>query len=167
MLHTLPNGLIVRIRPIRPADKNELQSGLKRLSRETIRKRFLAAKPRFSSSELRYLTEVDGYNHIALAAVSLETGHIVGVARAVRLPDQPDTAEWAILVADPLQGMGLGRRLAELIAEEAVKAGILHFNATMLPDNLAVHRLLMTISERLEHDVSHDGVREVTVGLAA
>ena len=167
MLYTLPNGPQVRIRPVRPADKVELQDGLKRLSHETIRKRFLAAKPRFSSAELRYLTEVDGVNHIALVAVSLETGHIVGVARAVRLPDQPDTAEWAILVADPLQGQGLGRRLAELIAEEAVKVGIEHFNATMLPDNLAVHRLLMTISERLEHDLTHHGVREVTVALAA
>lgn len=167
MLHTLPNGLQVQIRPVRPADKSELQDGLKRLSAETIRKRFLAAKPRFSSSELRYLTEVDGINHIALVAVSLDTGHILGVARAVRLPEQPDTAEWAILVADPLQGQGLGRRLAELIAEAAIDVGIVRFNATMLPDNLAVHRLLLTISERLERDHVHSGVREVTVALAA
>lgn len=167
MLHTLPTGLQVRIRPIRSADKTELQDGLKRLSQETIHRRFLAAKPRFSSAELKYLTEVDGVDHIALAAVSLDTGHIVGVARCVRLPDQPDTAEWAILVADPLQGMGLGRRLGELIAEEAVKVGIRHFNATMLGDNVAVRRLLLTISERLERDESRDGLREVTVGLAA
>ena len=36
-----------------PDDKAELQNGLKRLSVETIHKRFLAAKPRFSSSELQ------------------------------------------------------------------------------------------------------------------
>lgn len=167
MLHQLPNGLKVRIRPIRAADKPELQASLQRLSEETIRRRFLAAKPRFTSAELRYLTEVDGVDHIALAAVSLETGHIVGVARCVRLPDQPDTAEWAIVIGDSLQGQGLGRRLGELIAEEAVAVGIRRFSATMLGDNVAVRRLLMTISERLESDEYHDGLREVTVALAA
>lgn len=167
MLHTLPNGEQVRIRPIRSADKAGLQDGLKRLSQETIHRRFLAAKPRFSSAELRYLTEVDGVDHIALAAVSLATGDIVGVARCIRLPDQSDTAEWAIVVDDALQGMGLGRRLGEAIAAEAVKAGIRHFNATMLGDNVAVRRLLLTISDHLERDVSSSGLREVTVALAA
>ena len=35
---------------------------------ETIHRRFLGAKPRFSARELRYLTEVDGVDHIALVA---------------------------------------------------------------------------------------------------
>ena len=167
IVHRLANGLQVFIRDIRPEDKAELQEGLKRLSAETVHKRFLAAKPRFSSAELRYLTEVDGHNHIALVAVSVNTGRIVAVARAVRLHDQPDTAEWAIVIADELQGMGLGSKMIALLADRARAEGIAHFTATMLGDNEAVHRLLKHAHAVFERDEIHDGMREVTVALAA
>ena len=36
------------IRPIEPGDKERLVNGLRQLSEESIRKRFLAAKPRFT-----------------------------------------------------------------------------------------------------------------------
>ena len=167
IVHRLANGQQVLIRDIHPDDKAELQEGLKRLSLETVHRRFLAAKPRFSSSELRYLTEVDGHNHIALVAVSVLTGRIVGVARVVRLDDRPDTGEWAIGNADPLQGQGLGSKLSQLLADRARSAGIRHFTATMLGDNEPVRRLLAHAHGVLEHDEIHDGTREVTVALAA
>jgi RimJ/RimL family protein N-acetyltransferase len=167
LLHRLANGQQVLIRDVSPDDKTELQNGLKRLSVETIHKRFLAAKPRLSSAELKYLTEVDGHNHIALVAVSVLTGRIVAVARAVRLHDRPDTAEWAIVVADPLQGLGLGSKLVQLLADRARAEGIRHFTATMLGDNEAVRRLLRHAHAVFERDEVHDGVREVTVALAA
>src|SRR6266545_4148218 len=151
----LANGLQVWIRPIGPDDKAELQAGLRRLSRETIERRFLAAKPRFSSAELHYLTEIDGVNHLALAAVSLQTGHIVAVARCVRLSDRPDTAEWAIVVADALQRKGLGRHLSRLLAERAIAAGIRRFSATMQGDNVAVARLLAHMHGVVERDEVH------------
>ena len=165
---TLANGLRVLIRPIRPDDKAELQQGIKRLSAETVYRRFLAAKPRLSSSELRYFTEVDNHDHIALVAVELHfPHHIVGVARAVRLPDEPDLAEWAIVIADPLQGLGLGSRMIEMLADAAKSVGIRRFTATMLTDNEPVHRLLARITDRLERDVSYGATHEVVVGLAA
>jgi GNAT superfamily N-acetyltransferase len=164
---SIANGQRLLIRPIRPDDKAELQRGVRRLSQRTVHQRFLMAKPRFTSSELRYLTEVDGVNHIALAAVELEfPHHIVAVARAVRLPDQPDTAEWAIVVADPLQGMRLGSRLVEALAVAVRAVGITRFSATMLGDNVPVQRLLLRMATRLERDERHDGLREV-VGLLA
>jgi protein lysine acetyltransferase len=167
ILHRLANGRQVLIRDIHPDDKAELQDGLKRLSLETVHRRFLAAKPRFSSAELRYLTEVDGHNHIALVAISVQTGRLVAVARAVRVPDRADTAEWAIVVADPLQGLGLGSKLVALLADRARTEGIEHFTATMLGDNDAVQRLLRRAHAVFERDEVRHGVREVTVGLAA
>lgn len=165
---TLANGLRVLIRPIRPDDKAELQRGLKRLSEETIRRRFLAAKPRLTTSELRYFTEVDSHDHIALVAVELHFPYrIVGVARAVRMKDEPDLAEWAIVIADPLQGLGLGSRMIEMLADAAKRVGIRRFTATMLTDNEPVHRLLARITDRLERDERHGATHEVVVGLAA
>jgi RimJ/RimL family protein N-acetyltransferase len=166
--YTLPSGVRVVVRPIEPGDKDRLVNGLRQLSLDSIRKRFLAAKPRFSRSELRYLTEVDGVNHIALVAVlEHDPEQLVAVARCVRLPDRPGTAEMAIVVGDPWQGQGLGRELARRLADAALAVGIRRFAATMLGDNEAARRLMRTFARRLEEGRISAGVREVVVELAA
>jgi len=156
------------IRPIRPDDKERLALALSRLSRETIRRRFLAAKPRLSASELRYLTEVDGVRHIALVAVLEDDPEtIVAVARCVRFADAPDTAEMAIVVGDAYQGRGLGRALAVALADAARAVGVERFAATMLADNRAAQRLMRTIARRLEERPAPGGLREVSIDLKA
>ena len=125
--------------------------GLRQLSEESIRKRFLAAKPKFSRAELRYLTEVDGVNHIALVAVlEADPDQLVAVARCVRLPDRPGTAEMAIVVGDPWQDQGLGTAITHALADAALAAGIRRFAATMLGDNEAARRLMRTFVRRLD-----------------
>ncbi len=168
MVFELEGGERVVIRPIEPSDKERLVNGLRQLSEESIRKRFLAAKPRFSRSELRYLTEIDGVNHIALVAVlERDPDQLVAVARCVRLPDRHDTAEMAIVVGDPWQAQGLGRELAQRLADAALAVGIRRFAATMLGDNEPARRLMRTFSRRLETGIVAGGVREVLVELAA
>jgi RimJ/RimL family protein N-acetyltransferase len=167
-VHTLPDGTQILIRPIAATDKVRLSVALGRLSQRAIRQRFLAAKPRLTSAELRYLTEVDGHDHIALVAVPADDPEsIVAVARCVRFPDAPDTAEFAIVVGDPLQGRGLGSLLARELATAARAAGIRRFSATMAGENVAVRRLIAHFTRTLEHDHTADGVREVVVTLAA
>jgi RimJ/RimL family protein N-acetyltransferase len=164
----LDRGTRVVIRPIEPDDKERLVDGLRQLSQESIRRRFLAAKPRFTTAELRYLTEVDGTNHVALVAVlEDDPDRLVAVARCVRLPDRPGTAEMAIVVGDPWQGQGLGRELAQRLADAALAVGIRRFAATMLGDNEAARRLMRTFARRLEEGRVSGGLREVTVELAA
>jgi RimJ/RimL family protein N-acetyltransferase len=164
----LDRGTRVDIRPIEPGDKEKLVTGLRQLSDESIRKRFLAAKPRFTSAELRYLTEVDGCNHIALVAVLEQNpDQLVAVARCVRLPDRPSTAEMAIVVGDPWQNQGLGRAMATALADAALAVGIRRFAATMLGDNEPARRLMRTFARRLEEGHVSGGVREVLVELAA
>lgn len=156
--------MIASLRPIRPEDKDGLVQGLASLSLETRRRRFLSAKPRFTSAELRYLTEVDQHDHVAWVAE--HEGRIVGVGRFVRLRESPDTAEFAIVVADDWQGQGVGRALAVTLRDQALRHGIRRFTATAFSDNVAVRNLLATIGERLEY--RHDGaVDELVYGLAA
>jgi GNAT superfamily N-acetyltransferase len=164
----LPDGTALRIRPIEPADKARLASGLRRLSLETVRKRFLAAKPRFTAAELRYLTEVDGVNHIALIAVlEDDPDQLVAVARCVRLQAPPDTAEMAVVVGDPWQGQGVGRAITQALGDAAVAAGIRRFAATMAGDNGPARALMRTFARRLEESPVAGGVREVLVDLPA
>ncbi|MGI8513191.1 MAG: GNAT family N-acetyltransferase [Solirubrobacteraceae bacterium] len=166
---TLRDGTRAVIRPIRPDDKDLLVAGHAQLSAETIRRRFLMPKPRLTSSDLRYLTEVDGHDHVALVAVDPEhPGSIVGVARWVRLREAPDTAEFAIVVGDPYQRRGLGLLLARALVQAARERGIARFTATALSDNEGVRKLIAAISEHLSFEPGVSaGTRDFVAELAA
>src|SRR3954464_12222743 len=98
------------IRPIRADDKRMLIDGLRCLSDDSVHRRFLTPKRTFSRSELRYLTEVDGRDHVALVAEypCYPAPPLTAVARFVRPKDAPDAAEVAFTVADEWQGRGFG-----------------------------------------------------------
>jgi protein lysine acetyltransferase len=168
MLTRLTDGTRLLIRTIRPDDKELLVRGLGLLSEETRRRRFMSAKPRLTAAELRYLTEIDGEAHHALVAVLADRPtHVVAVARYVRLPDDPTTADAAIVVGDPWQHKGLGRRLAIMLADAASVHGIRRFSAAMLSDNPVPLALMRTLTARLESPGPDQGVREVVADLAA
>jgi acetyltransferase len=160
--------MAIEIRPIRADDKARLAAGHARLSAESQRRRYLAAKPRLTAADLRYLTEIDGHDHVALVAVLGDRPQmIVGVGRFVRLHEDPEAAEFAIVVDDQLQGQGLGGHLAELLAERAAAEGVKRFTATTETDNEAAQRLIGRISNHLAYDHQTGGLREVVANLAA
>jgi RimJ/RimL family protein N-acetyltransferase len=153
------------LRRIAPEDKDALVAGLGHLSERSVYQRFLSPKPRLTSSELRYLTEVDFVDHYALVAVLARSPEVVvGVGRWVRSVDAPRDAEIAIVIADDLQGRGVGTLLGRALADAARAHGIARFTASMLPTNRAAHRLFAKISSRLEL-TRHDGVDELIAPL--
>lgn len=158
MLLTLPDGTDVLVRPISPEDKPLLALGLRQLSPETAFRRFLSPKRSFSAAELRYLTEVDQVDHVALVALDATYGGLIAVARCVRVA--PDTAELAIVVGDPWQRMGLGRRLVELLAE---RAGVEKFSGTMLATNRGAVKLMRGFGTHVDRDMIESGMREIVV----
>jgi GNAT superfamily N-acetyltransferase len=163
----LTNGRQIWIRPIAAADAWRLQRALQVMSAQTIQRRFLSMRNRFTDAELRHLTEVDGVNHIALVAMDVATGELAAVARCVRDTEDPALAEWAIVVGDPYQGQGLGTILARDLVDAARARGIERFSAIMDGENRAVMRLLAHITDHFERDTYDHGVREVVVSLAA
>jgi RimJ/RimL family protein N-acetyltransferase len=168
VLKRLPDGTQVLIRPIRPDDKHFLEEGLHRLSETSVQRRFLTPKPRFSRAELRYLTEIDGHDHMALVAENpaAPARAILAVARYVRLPDDPEAAEVAIVVVDDWQRRGLGTLLVEELAPRARARGVRRFTATMASDNTPAHRLMARLSRHSEEHV-HGAVTEMVLDLAA
>lgn len=152
----LEGGIEVLIRPIRPDDKALLAAGMKHLSERSAYQRFLVPKSSLSAAELRYLTEVDFRDHVAFVAVRPEEPDVlVGVGRWVRLASDPEVAEIAFVVADDLQHRGLGTALAEALADSARARGVRRFVATMLPDNLAAHRLFARVAQ--ERELTQEG----------
>ena len=163
--YRLNDGTQLLVRPIRADDKRLLAKAFARLSPETVHKRFLAPKKGLSTAELKYLTEIDGSDHAAVVAVMAQKPWIiVGVGRYVRFAEDPDTADVAIVIGDPWQHQGLGRHLGSLLADIARAHEIRHFSATLLSDNVAAHRLLAAISQRLRGHHSH-GVEELCADL--
>jgi RimJ/RimL family protein N-acetyltransferase len=169
VLKRLPDGALILIRPIRPDDKRMLEDGLRHLSDESVQRRFLTLKRSFSRSELRYLTEVNGRDHVALVAEypGDAVRRLIAVARFVRLADDPTAAEVAIVVADDWQRRGVGTELTELLAERARESGIRRFTATMSSDNVAAHRLMSRLTSQLERHYAGHGVSEMVLDLAA
>jgi GNAT superfamily N-acetyltransferase len=151
----LDDGLEALVRPVRPSDKILLEIGLEALSRESRYRRFLSPIREFTESQLAYLTEVDGVNHVALlAAVRVEGAHVGGgVARYVRDPDEPDTAEFALTVTDDMQNKGLGTRLTELLIEVARANGYRTLVGLVQRDN----RPMLAVLEKLGATTRPDG----------
>ncbi len=158
----------ILVRPIEPADKAALAAGHRQLSDQTVRLRFLTPKPRLSAAELRYLTEIDGHDHVAFVAVPDEhRDWIVGVGRFVRDREDPRSAEFAIVVGDAYQRRGIGTALARTLAAAARQRGIARFTATSLSENVAIRRLIATISEHLAYDRHASGVNDIVLDIAA
>jgi GNAT superfamily N-acetyltransferase len=166
VLKRLQNGTPVLIRPIRAEDKRLLEDELRCLSETSIQRRFLSPKKRFSSSELRYLSEVDGWNHVALVAES-RTRRLLAVARYVRDPEHPEAAEVAIAVCDDFQRLGLGSLMSEELAQRARMRGVRRFTATMASDNVPAQRLFAKLTGHLERHHAGHGVSELMGDLAA
>ena len=168
MLTRLPDGTPILVRPIRPDDKRLLEQGLHNLSETSVQRRFLSPKPSFSRAELRYLTEVDGRHHVALVAESptQPVRTLIGVARYVCLPGDPQAAEVAVVVADAWQRRGVGTLLVEELGARARRLGFRRFTATMASDNIAARKLLAKIAEEPAWD-PHGAVTEMVMELAA
>jgi GNAT superfamily N-acetyltransferase len=146
-----------------------LSDGLRRLSPQSAQRRFLTPKRSFSRTELRYLTEVDGRDHVALVAEypCYPERRLIAVARFVKLADRPDAAEVAVTVADEWQGRGLGSLLGKHLSHLARNRGIRRFTATMASENTPAHRLMAKLTEHLEQQHVGGGVDELELDLAA
>ena len=149
----LLDGTPVLVRPIRPEDRQLLIAGFQRLSPESRYARFMAPLAELSEAQIRYLTEIDYFDHFAWAALRADgAGEGIGVARYVRLEAEPTVAEAAITVLDEYQGNGLGTLLLALLATAARAAGVSHFRAYVLEENAPMRELLEALGARAVHD---------------
>jgi GNAT superfamily N-acetyltransferase len=131
---TLRDGSLATVRPIRPDDGEFLRAVFERLSDESRYRRFLSRGSQLSDPVVRDLTHVDHHDHEALVAAAGD-GTVVGVARYVRLPRDPEAAEAAVAIVDDWQGRGVGTALLGLLADRARTEGIRRFTGLMLASN--------------------------------
>ncbi len=158
----LADGTQVTLRMIRPDDKAELLHQFRRLSPVTRYRRFFSVPADLPEDTLRYLTEVDGVDHVALVATvdshDLKRELLLGISRFTRLPDEPEVAEAAVTVIDDAQGKGLGRALLEVLVEAARERGIGSFRATVLAENAPMRHILDAAGARVREEGDGDAL---------
>jgi acetyltransferase len=125
----LVDGRAVMVRPILPQDAQAEQDFVASLSPSTRRRRFHLAVNALPESLLRDFTEIDYRSHLALVAEAPGDDEdepiLVADARYVVREDAV-TADFAVVVADPWQGIGLGQELMRRLARHARRHGITH-----------------------------------------
>lgn len=151
----------VCFRPVTPDDRDRIVQGLRSMSVETSYRRFFT--PTFYPSEktLRYLTHIDGDQHMAIGAVDCSReGHPgIGAARYVRLPERPSIAEAAVVVIDAYQRQGIGSMLIAALSRYAADHDIEGFRGFVLAENRDFLSYLRALGATNEH--AHDGVIQI------
>lgn len=141
-------GRPIRIRRVAPGDAEALTSMLGGLSVRTVALRYLtpgALHVDQARREAERLARDDDGQIVLVAQAEGGGSPIVAVAELVRERGEPAVAESAIVVADDYQGEGIGRRVAEQLADEAAGADIRRVRATMLAANTPVRRLIESL----------------------
>jgi len=125
--------IAVATRPVHPDDVVLFRRLWPRLSPDTVYRRFHSPLHSLPHEAVERLVTVDHDRREAVAA--MVGGEVVGVARYDRSPGDPTTAEFAILVEDAWQGVGLGRQLLSELLVLAAARGVRSLTATVQPDN--------------------------------
>ncbi len=113
----LKNGTQVSLRPIKPEDEERFNEFLKSLSVETMRFRFFEIIKEMSHDTLTRYCNLDYDREIAIVAELRESSKpIIGAVRLIIEPGGK-SGEFAVLVDDKWQGLGLGSKLMDLLVE--------------------------------------------------
>jgi acetyl coenzyme A synthetase (ADP forming)-like protein len=133
----LRDGASIRIRGIRPDDRERLVEHFQGLSARSVYFRFFGAKRRLTDDELDRFTRLDFVERAALVATLRERGEerIIGVGRYATVPGATRSADAAFAVADEHQGRGIGTVLLEHLLRIARLNDITEFQADVLGEN--------------------------------
>ncbi len=141
----LDGGVRLRVRAIRPDDRDRLVDHFEGLSPDSRYRRFLGFRKGFTPQELRYLTEPNFVGYVALVATIDEHAareRIVGDGRYVALPDGRH-AELALSVVDAYQRRGIGSLLLQHLVCLARQTGIGQLEADILASNRSAMRFFI------------------------
>jgi RimJ/RimL family protein N-acetyltransferase len=119
-----------------------------------------------SDAQARRFAEVDGVDRYALVALDPENeDEIVAVVRYDRSESPDGNAEYAAVVEDRMQGLGLGLGLTRALIEAARDRGVEKLHALVLPYNIPMLKLLRSL-DLPETVMWQDGAERVDIELS-
>src|SRR5215212_1839960 len=162
---SLPSGVDVPFRIVRPEDASALQRFLGRCSERTIYLRFFGSLQEFTEEKAQYFAHVDGVDHFAFVALDPDDpNEIIAVVRYDREPGE-EQAEYAAIVQDSWQGHGIGIDLTRRLVHVACANGVRCFYAMVMGKNKRMLELLRHL-DLPEQEHEQEGTKHVEVQLA-
>jgi RimJ/RimL family protein N-acetyltransferase len=163
---TLRGGQLITIRAIRPEDGKHLLEAFPELDQYSLYLRFFQNKSKITDQELKYFTEVDFIDHVALVAIARPADKIIAGGRflAYDHPAKIRSAEIAFMVHDLYQGQGIATLIMKHLLIIARDKRIAQFEAEVLTENA---KMLAVFSRTgLQMNTSRvDNVFHVTITL--
>lgn len=140
-------GATFDVRPIRPEDAPRLAAFYAHASPQDMRLRFFLARREVPHSELARYSQIDYDREMTFVALAPD-GEMAGEVRAVCDPDN-ERAEFAIQVAGPWQGKGLGFALLRKLIAHMRARGTGELWGQCLPENAG----MASLARKLGFDV--------------
>ena len=165
---TLRDDRRVRLREIRPEDRDEVRQAFERLSDESRYLRFMSYVKELSPRMLEGAIRPQEGRELGLVAeIPAPDGiDIVGGARYFILPDG-ETCEFAVTVAEGWHRVGLASRLMRALIEGARERGLQHMDGFVLGGNSAMLTLARRLGFTVRRDPRDQAVMIVRLALAA
>jgi acetyltransferase len=133
-LRTLKNGVMVVFRPIECIDKTKFQDFFKSLSASSVHFRFFGIIKELPNETVEKYCNLDYNQEMAIVAEPQSEDKIVGVVRLV-LDSDMRQGEFALVVADAWQGLGLGIEFLNYIIKVARDYGLSEIHCFVSSDN--------------------------------
>jgi acetate---CoA ligase (ADP-forming) len=132
----LKNGQGIFLKPATPDDISRVESFMTRVSRESLRMRFMASISQVSANVIKELCSGDFKSNGCLLAITGANGNgkVIGLGNYITSANG-HTAEVAFLIEDDYQGKGIGTLILERLAGLAAANGFVEFEAEVLPEN--------------------------------
>jgi acetyltransferase len=149
----LRDGTPVLLRPMKPEDEPLVSEFLGKCSEETIYFRYFKLIKKWTHEMLIRFTQNDYDRELGLMAIGQPPGPevMMGVSRMAMAVDRA-TAEFAVIVADPWQGKGLGPKLVERIIGIAREQGVKNLQGDVLAQNQPMLEMVKRLGFTLRKD---------------
>jgi RimJ/RimL family protein N-acetyltransferase len=160
---TLRNGTPVRVRAIRPDDRQRIITAFHKLEAETIYTRFFTAKRALSETDLGRI-DANDFVRAAILVATLPDGDdeiIIGGGAYTVIPSSDDvpSAEVSFTIEEDYHGQGLAGIFMRLLTEIGRERGIQRFEAEVLAGNPAMLAVFqhsgLPLSKHTEDGVVH------------
>lgn len=154
----------ILVRHIHFRDALALEAFYGRLTPESRALRFMGASRGITPEQAFHFATADGRGADGFVALERASGRIVGHICLERARDGVE--EVGVAVEDRYQRRGIGRALLQAAVASARRRGIETLEATMLPGNTGIHRLLQHAAIPWRGERAASGAEKLTLDLA-
>jgi len=163
--YRLKSGTAVFVRPVKPTDENKVNDLFYGLSEDSVYQRFFATCRFFSRSQIQDLCSPDYDRDMAIVVCipteESEDEQIVGMG-VYSLNPATGFADVSFLVAEAVQGQGVGSLLMGHILKVARRQGVHGFTADVLANNSRMLHIFHKCGFPIETSLA-DGIYQVRI----